>query len=961
MAVTGKPAIQPIKNLDVRAIATAVAAARQRIEQIEASLGSTASAAQTQSLSTQLSILRNQLTTLQATVAALQQTSATNTVTLVAAETIAQFDPVVYSSATTCVKADPADPSRSFGVIGIATTGASAGSNVVVQFMGVISIPTAAFALSQPVYAGDLGLTQTPSYEAAAIPVGVAVSATALEVYPGLPVMLSPGWDYSYEKYLAASLRYVEEADALLQSQIDTLFADIAVIDGQISTLQYEVNAIISPKPASTFYGGPVSGADAPPSFRALEWLDDIPLIDGLPTSSGLDGTEKVAIEMGGVWHQTTSQQIANLANKSSRTLWQYKGKTTATSGYPGDGCVLWNNATQVLATDLIFSHITDDNLDIDRFFTFLTTGDTIILQDANDSQNYQQWTIAGTPVNTNGGTATSYWTIPVSLQSAGAGGTGATNFPNNHQLVAVVFTAGGGSGTVTSVGLSLPAGLFSVSGSPVTSAGTLTGTLLTQSANTVFAGPSSGAAAAPAFRSLTLASADFANQGTATQVLHGNAAGAPSWGAVSLTADVSGTLPVSNGGTGVTSLSSLTANPSASVGLTAVNGSASTFMRSDAAPALSQSISPTWTGNHTFSPASGTTAITTGNLAVNLASPSTNLHVKGASGLRLEGTGTNTDTIDLVPGVASTVDRLDFKAVSTNRGVQFQLNPNGTSTTSKIALANTSSSSNFDSIFISAEGATAHISPQRVGTGGTALNALQFGGGGGAGTWSTIQFDTSSYTAIASGSFLVGTTTSTLGVLTVNTAGGDKVTIGDISNQANDTQVYLRTNGLAKFLVPSGGTGQFSWGLFSSTEFMRLDATGRLGIGGTLSSLTDKLTVSATAAQLRLVDTDDSTYTQFSYSGVKLAIRVNSTSADHFWMDSSGNVGVGVSPSGTYKLEVNGALSISSATMIRTATSFTNGAAAATGTLTNAPAAGNPTKWVPINDNGTTRYIPAW
>lgn len=42
-------------------------------------------------------------------------------------------------------------------------------------------------------------------------------------------------------------------------------------------------------------------------------------------------------------------------------------------------------------------------------------------------------------------------------------------------------------------------------------------------------------------------------------------------------------------------------ANPSALVGLTAVNGSASTAMRSDAAPALDQSIIPTWTGLHTF------------------------------------------------------------------------------------------------------------------------------------------------------------------------------------------------------------------------------------------------------------------------------------------------------------------------------------------------------------------------
>lgn len=43
-------------------------------------------------------------------------------------------------------------------------------------------------------------------------------------------------------------------------------------------------------------------------------------------------------------------------------------------------------------------------------------------------------------------------------------------------------------------------------------------------------------------------------------------------------------------------------ANPTASVGLAAVNGSAATFMRSDAAPKLDVSISPTWTGTHTFS-----------------------------------------------------------------------------------------------------------------------------------------------------------------------------------------------------------------------------------------------------------------------------------------------------------------------------------------------------------------------
>jgi hypothetical protein len=47
---------------------------------------------------------------------------------------------------------------------------------------------------------------------------------------------------------------------------------------------------------------------------------------------------------------------------------------------------------------------------------------------------------------------------------------------------------------------------------------------------------------------------------------------------------------------------SSTSANPTGTVGLTVVNGSLSSFMRSDGAPPLSQAIIPTWTGLHTFS-----------------------------------------------------------------------------------------------------------------------------------------------------------------------------------------------------------------------------------------------------------------------------------------------------------------------------------------------------------------------
>lgn len=59
--------------------------------------------------------------------------------------------------------------------------------------------------------------------------------------------------------------------------------------------------------------------------------------------------------------------------------------------------------------------------------------------------------------------------------------------------------------GTVTSVGLSLPA-IFNVTNSPVTGTGTLTGALANQNANLFFAGPGSGGPATPTIRAMVLA-----------------------------------------------------------------------------------------------------------------------------------------------------------------------------------------------------------------------------------------------------------------------------------------------------------------------------------------------------------------------------------------------------------------------------------------------------------------------
>lgn len=233
--------------------------------------------------------------------------------------------------------------------------------------------------------------------------------------------------------------------------------------------------------------------------------------------------------------------------------------------------------------------------------------------------------------------------------------------------------TGGGGTGTVTSVDMTVPS-ILSVSGNPITTSGTLAVTLATQTANKVFAGPTTGSAAAPTFRSLvaadipiTPAALTKADDTNVTLTLGGTPATALLQ-AASLTLGWTGTLAVSRGGSGAGTLtgylkgngtSAFTAsatipytdltgtptiptgaNPTASVGLAAVNGTATTFLRSDGAPALSQSISPTWSGNHTF--AAGWTV--TGALAIG---PSSSMSAEfGGGQASIYSLGANSSTI---------------------------------------------------------------------------------------------------------------------------------------------------------------------------------------------------------------------------------------------------------------------------------------------------------------------------
>jgi hypothetical protein len=97
-------------------------------------------------------------------------------------------------------------------------------------------------------------------------------------------------------------------------------------------------------------------------------------------------------------------------------------------------------------------------------------------------------------------------------------------------------------------------------------------------------------------------------------------------------------------------------ANPTATIGLSVINGSAATFMRSDAAPPLSQAIVPTWSGLHTFD-------------AGAVIAQSTQLRINGAA-------GTATRRIDFESaGVDRFRVRIDEAAESgSNAGSNFRI-----------------------------------------------------------------------------------------------------------------------------------------------------------------------------------------------------------------------------------------------------------------------------------------------
>jgi len=151
----------------------------------------------------------------------------------------------------------------------------------------------------------------------------------------------------------------------------------------------------------------------------------------GSSGSTGSGGTSGTSGTSGGTGSSGTSGQSGSSGTSGtsgssgqSNSLFPYNARTNITSGDPGNTNIIWNNATQSGATQINVSHLDRNNQDIDVFLALIPSGSTIIIQDANDSDNFQKW-IVGTGVEA---APNSYWTYPITFVSGGHQFTGGEN-----------------------------------------------------------------------------------------------------------------------------------------------------------------------------------------------------------------------------------------------------------------------------------------------------------------------------------------------------------------------------------------------------------------------------------------------------------------------------------------------------------------------------------------------------
>ncbi len=324
---TGFPAIPTPNRIDLRAIQAAIQGARQRIEALEAQLGIVSSTAQqTSSTSTSnLNSILAQLSNLTRRVIALEQAATTDIGQFVAGESLVIGQGVVPITSTTIGAVDPSDPTRIFGLIGIALNSATPGTAVQVQRRGILTLPgVTGLVAGRAVYVDGVSVTQTPDYDATAIPVGVAVSTTQIFISPDWPALLYPtfssGFVDHYLDYLPVTFRALKDGSSL-EAMIDNLPFNSGV--DSHAQVPMTVNGV-----AVRVNAGDIGGGSAPANLEAL--------IDALPFNSGAEKAMMVPVTISGIAVRVTAGDIAALGGAG--------GGTAATLNFTTDGTLAANS-----------------------------------------------------------------------------------------------------------------------------------------------------------------------------------------------------------------------------------------------------------------------------------------------------------------------------------------------------------------------------------------------------------------------------------------------------------------------------------------------------------------------------------------------------------------------------------------------------------------------------------------
>lgn len=301
-------------------------------------------------------------------------------------------------------------------------------------------------------------------------------------------------------------------------------------------------------------FAGPASGSDAAPGFRGLV-DDDIPAILTLSGSTIENSIIGASTPAAGTFTtaavKTGSYKTSFTAGTQTADVAYVLPTADGTNGQvlktAGDGTLSWTNLTSGGTVSSV-SVATAAGVSGSVSNASTTPEITITLGDITPTK-VNGYTLPAAPgtngyVLTTNGDGTTNWTsfsgtgtvtnVSVTsnngITSSVANPTGAAALTlglgditptkvNGYTLPAVIAGNAGkvlttdatgitswisaGTGTVTSVGLTMPS-IFAVTSSPITTLGTIDAALNTQVMNRVFAGPTSGSDAVPTFRALT-------------------------------------------------------------------------------------------------------------------------------------------------------------------------------------------------------------------------------------------------------------------------------------------------------------------------------------------------------------------------------------------------------------------------------------------------------------------------